>query len=338
MFDTIIIGSGPAGLTASIYASRYHMSNLVIGKIPGGTITYAHKVDNYPGLMGISGVELGQKMLGQVKELGAEILFDGVGRVELVKEGLEGKDGQGGQDVQGKYFKVATESGKEFKTKTLIAATGTERRKLNVPGEKEYSGKGVSYCTNCDAPFFKEKTVVVVGGANAACSGAAHVAEFAKKVYLIYRKDELRAEPAWVSEVKENPAIEIIYNTNVVKILGGKEGTNEKKGLERVTGLELDVPFQGKSIIACDGVFIEIGGVPLSSLLIPLGINMDENNYVKVNDNMETNISGVFAAGDFTTHSLILSQTITACADGAIASASAYKYLKGQKVPKIIGS
>jgi thioredoxin reductase (NADPH) len=278
--------------------------------------------------MGISGVELGQKMLEQVKALGAEVLLDGVGRIELIKEESGGSEGSGDR---GNYFKILTEAGKEFLAKTLIVATGTERRKLNVPGEKEYFGKGVSYCSTCDAPFFKDKTVVVIGGSNAACSGASHVAEFAKKVYLIYRKDELRAEPAWVQDVKNNPAIEIIYNTNVMKVLGKKE-------IGEVGGVELDTSYKGEKILKTDGVFIEIGGVPLSSLLIPLKVEIDENNYIKVNESMETNIPGIFAAGDFTIHSLVLSQTITACADGAIAAASAYKYLKGQKAPKIAGS
>lgn len=325
LYDTIIIGSGPAGLTASIYASRYHISNLVIGKIPGGTITYAHNVDNFPGSPGITGVELGQKMMEQAKALGTEVLLDEVGRIE----GVEG--------FEERAFKVVTEGGKEFEAKSLIVAIGTERRKLDVSGEKEYLGKGVSYCTNCDAPFFKGKTVVVVGGANAACSGAVLVAEFAKKVYLIYRKDELRAEPAWVQEVKNNPLIEIVYNTNIVKILGVRDLGGIGESGDRVGEIELDTPHNGSKILKTDGVFVEIGGTPLSSLLVPLGVNLDESNYVIVNERMETNIEGVFAAGDITDKSLILQQTITACADGAIAAGSAYKYLKGQKPPKTGG-
>ena len=304
-YDTIIIGAGPAGLTASIYASRYKLSNLVIGKVPGGTIAYAHKVENFPGVPGISGVELGQRMLEQVKALEVEILAEEV--VGIEKSVVDGK------------FKITTNTKKEFEARTLIVALGTERRKLNVPGEKEYLGKGVSYCVTCDAPLFKGKTVVLVGGSNAACSGAIHLANFAEKIYLIYRKNKLRAEPVWVEEVKENPRIEVIYETNVTEVLG--DGV-------KVTGAKLDVPYNSNPMLSAAGVFVEIGGQPLSSLLLPLGVELDEDGYVKVNERMETNIPGIFAAGDLTTKSLILQQVITACAGGAVAANSAFEYLK----------
>ncbi len=196
-YEVIIIGAGPAGLTASIYASRYKLSNLVIGKMPGGTIAYAHRVENYPGLPGISGAELGRKITEQAKSLGAEVVVEEVKKIERSE-----KDG-------GKGFKISVESQKDFFAKALIVACGSERRKLDIPGEKEYLGRGVSYCTSCDAPFFKGKTVVLVGGANAACSEAIHLSEYAEKVYLVYRKSELRAEPVWVEEVKSNPKIEM---------------------------------------------------------------------------------------------------------------------------------
>ena len=305
LYDVIIIGSGPAGLTASIYSSRYKLSNLVIGKVPGGTIAYAHKVENFPGVPGISGVELGQRMLEQVKALEVEILAEEV--VGIEKSVVDGK------------FKITTNTKKEFEARTLIVALGTERRKLNVPGEKEYLGKGVSYCVTCDAPLFKGKTVVLVGGSNAACSGAIHLATFAEKIYLIYRKNALRAEPVWVEEVKENSRIEVIYETNVTEVLG--DGT-------RVTGVKLDVPYSGNSMLSSNGVFIEIGGQPSSSLLQPLGVELDEDGYVRVDERMSTNIPGLFAAGDLTTKSVILQQVITACAGGAVAANSAFEYLK----------
>jgi len=316
MYDLIIIGAGPAGLTASIYASRYKLSNLVIGKLPGGTITWAHRVENFPGFFSISGLELAKKMIDQVKGQGTEMLTEDIGRVEVLE-----KAGQ-------KYFKVFSASGKEFLSKSLVIASGTERKKLNIPGEKEYLGRGVSYCATCDATFFKDKVVALVGGSSAACSGAVHLAEYAQKIFLIYRKEELRAEPAWVDEVKSLPEIEMIYNSNVIEVIG--DGS-------RVSGVRLDVPFQGKNSLAVEGLFIEIGGVPASSFLIPLGVELDENNYVKVNEKMETNIVGLFAAGDVTTHSLVMSQAIVSCADGAIAAGDAYKYLKGQHTPKITG-
>lgn len=306
IYDLIIIGAGPAGLTASIYASRYKLKNLVLGKIFGGTITLAHKVENYPGFEEISGFELGQKMVNQARKLGAEILQEEVEKIE--------KDNN--------LFKVLTIGGKEFQTKTVVIAAGTQRRKLEVPGEEEYLGKGVSYCTSCDAPFYKDKIVALIGGSNAAVGGAVHTAEFAKKVFIIYRKNELRADPAWVAQASANPKIEVIYNTNVTEILG--DGT-------RVVGVKLDNPYQGKEILPLDGVFVEIGGIPAGEFLNSLGVEKDENGLVKVNQNMETNIPGVFAAGDVTTHSLVMSQVIVACADGAIAAQSAYKYLKNFK-------
>ncbi|MFH0864345.1 MAG: FAD-dependent oxidoreductase [Candidatus Gottesmanbacteria bacterium] len=314
MFDLIIIGSGPAGLTASIYASRYKLANLIVGKSMGGTITYASEVENYPGINSITGVELGKKMINHAKSLGAEIISDNVDKIETIKEN------------QG--FRIFGESKKIWEGKALILATGTERRKLNVPGEQKYLGKGISYCPTCDAPFFKGKTVVLVGGSDAACSGAVHLAEYVNKVYLIYRGEALRAEPSWLEDVKTHPKIEIIYHTNVAEVLGDET---------MVTGVKLDRLFKNQNIIPVAGVFVEIGGTPGNFLAELLGAQLDDNGYVIVNEDMSTNISGFFAAGDLTNKSKILVQVITACAQGAIAAASVYKYIKGQKPAQIQG-
>lgn len=313
MYDLIIIGLGPAGLTAGIYASRYRLKNLLIGKEIGGTITLAHKVENFPGFESVSGVEWAQKTLEQTKKLGSEVVYGLVEKVE--------KEDQG--------YKVYLRDQKQFETKVLIIATGSERRKLNVPGETEYLGKGISYCTTCDAPFYKGKTVALIGGSDAAVSGAIHTAEFADKVYIIYRKDQLRAEPVWTEQALQNKKIEVIYNTNVLEIMGdGKI----------VTGVKLDKPFNNSDTLSVDGVFIEIGAVPGTSLASELGVTLDEVNYVLVGEDMGTNLPGVFAAGDLTDNSKNFAQMIGACAQGAIASASAYKYLKGEKAPRILGS
>lgn len=306
MYDLLIIGSGPAGLTASIYASRYKLANLVVGKVLGGMMTSAHKIENYPGFTSISGVELSQKMGEHAKALGAEILADGVSKIEKTKTG----------------FKVTTESGKEFESKALIVATGTERRKLDVPGEKEYLGRGVSYCTACDIAFFKDKIVALIGGSDAAVSGAIHATAFAKKVYIIYRRDKLRAEAIWVEEVLDNPQIEVIYNTNITEILG--DGT-------KVTGVKLDSPHQGAGKLDLDGVFIEIGGVPGTQLVKQSGVELDERGFVKVAPTLATNIPGVFAAGDIANIAGEFQQIVTAASEGAMAAFSAFKYLKGSQ-------
>lgn len=301
MYDVIIVGAGPAGLMASIYASRYRLSNVVIGQQLGGTITLAHKVENFPGFESISGLALAEKMAEQVKKLGGEIVLAGVDRIES-------------------GYKVYEDGGENrvWEAKTLIVTTGTQRRKLQIPGEKEYLGRGVSYCTNCDAPFFKDKTVVVVGGSDAAVSGAVHLSSFAGSVYIIYRGQELRAEPVWVKQALADPKIKVVYETNVVGIMGDV----------RVMRVGLDKEYLGKKELATDGVFIEIGGTPGSNLLARLGGQLDTDGYVVVNEKMETNLPGVLAAGDFTTHSRYLAQAIVACSQGAMAAFSAFKYIK----------
>jgi len=220
MEDLIIIGAGPAGLTASIYASRYRIKNLVIGSQLGGAMALASAVENYPGFERISGLELAQKMAQQVKVLGAEIINNSVVKIQNSIRQPADKIQSASRRTK---FKIITEGEKEYQARAIILATGTRRRELGVPGEKEYLGRGVSYCATCDAAFFRDKVVAVVGGANAAVMSADHLARFAKKVYLIYRRKPLRAEPIWVERVEKNPKIEIIYNTNIVRILGGTE-------------------------------------------------------------------------------------------------------------------
>ena len=315
MDDLIIIGLGPAALTASIYGSRYQLKNLIIGEVLAGELSKASRIENLPGFVSIPGLEWGEKVKEQVEKLGAKVVLGRVGRIEK----------------KGKKFTVYTEAGEKYQAKTLIVATGSERRKLGIPGEKEYVGRGVSYCTNCDAPFFRDKIVALIGGSDAAISGAVHTAEYAKKVYIIYRRDKLRAEPIWLEEwekIEKRGKGETIYNTNITEILG--DGS-------KVTGVKLDNLYQGKETLVLDGVFIEIGGVPGTSLLKPLGVNLTETGYVQVNEAMETNIAGLFCAGDMTDKSIVLVQAITAMAQGAIAAASAYKYLKGEKAPQILG-
>lgn len=315
-YDVIIIGSGPAGLTASIYASRYNLSNLVLGSKKGGTFALAHKVDNWPAEPGSSGAEIMDKVEKQTADLGGEIVYDPVVQVVKLKE-ME--------------FKVQTKSGTVYKTKSVIFAPGTERRKLNIKGEAEYLGKGVSYCVTCDAPFFKDKTVVVVGGSDSACSGAVYLSSYAKKIYLIYRKDSLRAEPAWLGQwqkLEDCGQGKFIKNTNLAEIKGDGQ---------RITEVVLDQFFEGKNSLNVDGVFIEIGGVPGSNVAENLGVEVDEKGFVKVDQWMKTNLTGVFSAGDCTNALPGFAQAITASAMGAVAAASVYEYLKKKQAPKILG-
>lgn len=305
-YELIVIGAGPAGLTASIYAARYRINHLVLAKDLGGAMALASAVENYPGFERISGLELAQKMLTQTQKLGSRVVWE-----EVVD--LRGA---------GDFFEVKTAGEKIFQGKSLILAMGTKRRELGVPGEKEYLGKGVSYCATCDAAFFKEKTVAVVGGANAAVMSADHLARFAKKVYLIYRRKPLRAEPVWAERVEKNPKIEIIYETNVRQILGDEQ---------RVTGVRLDRPYQGERELKVDGVFVEIGGVPGTELAQKLGVEVDEKGYIRVNNQMETNIPGVFAAGDIANIAGELNQIVVAAGEGALAATSAFRWLTGKK-------
>jgi len=303
MLDLIIIGAGPAGLAASIYASRFNLNHLVIGLQAGGTIALAHRVDNYPGLPGLTGQQLAKKFLDHAEKLGGKVIVQGV--TEIIR--------------QNNTFSVTTTKREKHESKALIVATGTERRKLNIPGEKELTGKGISYCPTCDAPFYKDKTVVVVGGANAACSGAIHLTEFASKVYLVYRKSNLRAEPIWIKEVKKNSKIEVLYKQNLTKILGADQG--------KVTAVELDQEHEGSKLLTCQGVFIEIGGVPLTGLVRGIGIEIEPDGHIKTNREMETNIKGAYCVGDINSTFKEFKQVVSAVAEGALAAQGAYQNL-----------
>lgn len=300
-YDLIIIGAGPAGLTASIYASRYKIKHLVIGSQLGGAMSWASSIENYPGFKKITGMELTKKMVEQTKALGGEIKIGQIKEIRAIGD-----------------FRVVGEDREKYLAKTLIIATGMQRQKLGVSGEEKYLGKGVSYCATCDAALFRDKTAAVIGGSNAAVTSAIHLTEFASKVYIVYRKKPLRADPIWIDKAQKNSKIELIYETNVTQILGDEK---------RVTGVKIDQPYQGKSQLILDGVFIEIGGVPGTELVKPLGVELDENGYVKVKPDMSTSITGIFAAGDIANVAGELQQIVTACSEGAIAATSVYRWL-----------
>jgi len=303
MYDLIIIGTGPAGLTASLYAGRYRIKHIIIGDPFSALIGEAYLIENFPAFKKISGLELIEKLISQIKDYGTEILPEKV--IKIYKNN---------------FFKVETNSGKIFTSKSLIVATGTERKKLNIPGEKEFLGKGVSYCSTCDAPLFKNKTVAVIGGSNSALMAAQVLSSYAQKVYIIYRKNIFRAEPIWQERIKKNKKIISIFERNVVKI----------KGKEKIEEIVLDKDYQGKKVLKVDGLIVEIGQEPASSLVNEIGVELDRDGYIKILPNGSTNIPGVFAAGDVTTGSNKFRQIVTACAEGAIAAFSVYQYLQSQ--------
>ncbi len=294
VYDVIIIGAGPAGLNAAIYAARYKLNALVIAKEIGGAITGAHNVENWIGEKSIPGMQLIENFKDHVKSFGIEIKTE---EVQDIKK-------------QDNIFKINN----NYEAKTIILALGTCPRHLDVKGEKEFLGKGTSYCATCDAAFFRNKKVAVVGGANSAAMAALLLAQFADKVFIIYRKEKLRSDPAVSEKVYTNEKIEVITNTNITEIKGDKF----------VTGVELD---SGK-YLDLDGVFIEIGSVPSCAIAKLAGAKLDERECIIVDQAQKTNIDGVFAAGDITTNSNNLRQVITAAAEGAVAAESAYRFLK----------
>ncbi|MEM2955028.1 MAG: thioredoxin-disulfide reductase [Candidatus Nanoarchaeia archaeon] len=295
-YDLVIVGTGPAGLTAAIYATRYKLKTLVIGK--GASLaSYAYKIENYPGFSNISGTELLKKMKEQATALGAKIIEDEVKNIKKIKTGF-----------------VTYTQNKKYNSKTIILALGTERKKLNLPEETKFIGKGVSYCATCDAPMFKNKIVAVIGGSNAAAMSALLLAEYAKKVYIIYRGSQLRAEPIQIEKIKKNKKIEILYNSEIKKIRG-------KNFVESII-------LNDKKKLEVQGIFIEIGNVPSTYLSKKLNVQTDKEGFILTNQAMETNVWGVFAAGDI--RKKPLRQIITAASDGAIAAFSAYQYIKAK--------
>lgn len=304
-YDLIIIGVGPAGYSASIYASRYKINHIIIGETPGGLATTAHKICNFPSEIEISGLDLMEKMKKNVEHYETQIINDKVINIEKVED----------------FFKIKTQNEKEYEAKIILLAIGTKHRKLGLKNESQFVGKGVSYCATCDAMFFKDKTVVVVGGANSAMTASLYLADVAKKVYQIYRGDKLKGEKMWQDQISKNEKIEVIYNTNIDEIIGEK----------KVQSIKLDKEYNGSKEINVDGIFIEVGSEPDYGLIEQLNIETNENGFIKIKSDQSTNIEGIYAAGDITNGSDNFRQIITACSEGSIAANSIYKYLQSKK-------
>ncbi len=300
--DVFIVGAGPAGYTAAIYASRYKLKTILMGEELGGQVNEAHLIENYPGFPQINGRELMEKFAAHAKSFSLPVLTGKIERIEQQKD----------------YFLLTDFQNKEYAARAVILALGMSYRPLNIKGEKEFIGKGVSYCFTCDGFFFRQKKVAVVGGANSAAMAANFLANICEKVYLIFRRPYLTAEPAWQERVKNNPKITLVPETNIQEIAGQQQ----------VEKIILDRPFQGKKELAVNGVFIEIGSQPRLELIKSLDIKTDEKGYILVSARQETNLAGVFAAGDITTNSAKFRQIITAAAEGALAAKSAYDYLQ----------
>jgi len=301
IYDVIIIGAGPAGMTAAVYTSRANLSTLMLERgIPGGQMANTEDVENYPGYESILGPDLSNKMFEHAKKFGAEYAYGDVKEV-----------------IDGKEYKTVVAGKKEYKTRAIIVASGAEYKKIGVPGEKELGGRGVSYCAVCDGAFFKGKELVVIGGGDSAVEEGVYLTRFASKVTIVHRRDALRAQKILQDRAFQNEKVDFIWNHTVKEI-------NEENG--KVGSVTLvDVNTGEEQEFKADGAFIYIGMLPLSKPFTELGIT-NENGYIETNERMETKVPGIFAAGDV--REKMLRQIVTATGDGSIAAQSAQHYVE----------
>ncbi len=304
-YDVVIVGGGPAGLTAAIYCSRYRLKTLVVTDVPGGrNLSSAGYIENYPGLKRVRGPELAKMLVEHAVEAGAQIETDVVIDIKRLEDGR---------------FEVLTQSGARYVAKAVIIAVGASTKRAGIPGEEKFVGRGVSYCASCDAPFFKDKKVAIIGFGNEAANEALLLAEYASKVYLICKLPKLGADPAYEEKIASNTKIEVLPNTRPKEILGDT----------KVKAIKVITADGTEKTLEVDGVFIAEGNIP-TNFLKKLGLELDEEGYVIVKPDQSTNIKGIFAAGDITTASNKFRQIITAAAEGAIAAKTAYTYIKTQ--------
>jgi len=299
-YDLLVAGGGPAGLTAAIYAGRYNMKTLVAAKSFGGAVNLAGEIENWPGFMG-PGIELMGKIREQAEKFGAELIETEIREIKKTDGGF-----------------VMNLGGREVTGKTLLISLGSNHRELNVTGEKEFLGKGVSYCATCDGNFFRGKKVAVIGGANSAATAAIFLAGVCSEVNIVYRKEKMRCESISLEKLEKMENVKFHYYSNPTEIVGEE--------VVRKLKIEVEEPEKEKleKELEVDGVFIEIGSIPATELIKNLGLAMEGDN-IKTNDKTMTNIGGVYAAGDITNGPL--KQMVTAAAEGAIAVREAQVHL-----------
>lgn len=310
IYDLVIVGGGPGGLAAAIYARRAALDTILIEKgVPGGQVVMSDRVENYPGFERISGFDLAQKFLEHARSYELEVLQQ---EVVAVQPGLE-------------HHSVRLGNGELLKTHAVVLATGGSPRRLNIPGENEYYGRGVSYCGVCDGFFFRGKDVVVVGGGDTAAEEALYLAKLANKVHLVHRRDALRASMILQERVKAECNIEILWNTVVDRINANDQGVHSVDLQDTSTG--------EKRELATDGVFIFIGFEP-NNELVPAGTKMNAEGYVVTNERCETSLSGIFAIGDL--REKYGKQIVLAAADGCTAALAAAYYVEAKKSGEVV--
>ncbi len=303
MYDVIIIGAGCTGFAAAMYSGRFNLKTLVIGDLMGGLITWTDIVENYPGFKKLTGQELVDRIREHALEYNIEVIEAKVDKVEKTKNG----------------FKIYSGSS-QFETKTVIFATGTEVRKLNVKGEAEFSSKGVHYCALCDGYAYQDKIIAVVGGSDSAAKDALVLTNYGKKVYIIYRGEKIKPEPVNYQRILKNKKIEIINNTNVLEI----------KGKNKVESAILDASYKNSKELKLDAVFVAIGHLPISNLAKSLGVKLNKDGEIIINRESKTNVPGVYAAGDVVDTKF--KQAITGVAEGVSAVYSAYQFINNQEI------
>ena len=306
VYNLIILGLGPAGITAGIYAARYKLDTIAIGSQRGGMVSWSHLIDNVPGFGEISGEDLADKFFKHLRK------YNNCTIVETTVNTIQSLNNR---------ILVSTKEGEIIQGESLILALGTDKKRAGIKGEAEFLGRGVSYCTICDGIFYKDKKVVIIGSGDSAVKGALYLSDIAEKVYVIIRREIFSCkERCDITSLSKKNNVKILNNSVVDEILGNKKV--EKIIVETSTGNDVL-----KQEIDVDGVFIEIGTIPQSILLKGLGINLDENGFIKVDNECRTNINNIFAAGDITVGFSSLKQIVVACAMGAIAATSVKKFL-----------